>query len=104
VAWKDRGSCIRDNLSGVGSYDESTCYAECTGHNIEGLVDDDGNEIIITWNDISSADLIGSDGGGGYLGIYEAINPRYPFDTQNSDAQMVDYSPASEIMGTVDEY
>ena len=79
-------------------------YFAFTGHNIEGLVDEDGNKIIITWDDISPTDLIGSDGGGGYLGIYEAINPRYPFDTENNDDQMVDYSPASEIMGTVDEY
>ena len=25
-------------------------------------------------------------------------------NTENNDDQMVDYSPASEIMGTVDEY
>jgi hypothetical protein len=104
VAWKDRGSCIRDNLSGVGSYDESTCYAECTGHNIEGLVDDNGNKIIITWDDISPADLIGSDGAGGYLEIYQTIDPGYPFDTDNNDDQMVDYSPASDIMKTGNGY
>ena len=44
------------------------------------------------------------DGRGGYLGIYEAINPRYPFDTENGDAQMVDYSPASDIMKTDNDY
>ena len=93
-----------EDLKGFDKKEYAKMYFAFTGHNIEGLVDDDGNEIIITWNDISADDLIGSDGGGGYLGIYEAINPRYPFDTENNDDQMVDYSPASDIMDTGNEY
>ena len=98
------GEIDQEALKGYDKKEYAKMYFAFTGHNIEGLVDDDGNEIIITWNDISSADLIGSDGGGGYLGIYEAINPRYPFDTENNDDQMVDYSPASDIMKTANDY
>ncbi len=44
------------------------------------------------------------DGKGGYLKIYQTINAGYPYNTDNSDDQMENYSPASEIMGTDNGY